>query len=247
MPLRTESFLRGFFFASRFFNYYAGEYDVVPLLRRLPMKPSRSLGFEIESISALKSKFAPALAAGLFMALSLSACQDTTGSGASSSGNVTYKAAGKDIRVSAWNSEVPTDILLILDQSGSMSRGKTPTDPGGLRVEGSRAFLEFVAGRSRSEMPNRFGVINFGTDASLKHGAALSQIGFTEDPSIKAIAEQIKPLNLGDTSFIRALSLAVELFRDGGALGKPGNKAIVIFTDGEPDDPRQAHHPPVFR
>ncbi len=127
-----------------------------------------------------------------------------------------------------------------------MSRGKTPTDPAGLRVEGSRAFLEFVAGRSRSEMPNRFGVINFGTDAPSKHGAALSKIGSTQDPSIKAIAEQIKPLNLGDTSFIRALSLAVDLFRDGGSLGNSGNKAIVIFTDGEPDDPRKLTTPQYF-
>jgi hypothetical protein len=203
------------------------------------MRPWQSSGFDVAHFPPHKLKFAIFLVAGFLLSLAVAACQDKSGGGASSSGNVTYKAAGKDISVAAWNSEVPTDILLILDQSGSMSRGKTPTDPGGLRVEGSRAFLEFVAGRSRSGLPNRFGVINFGTDAPLKFGAPLSRIGSIEDPSIKALAEQIKPLNLGDTSFIRALSIAVELFKEGGSLGKPGNKAIVIFTDGEPDDPRK--------
>jgi hypothetical protein len=48
-----------------------------------------------------------------------------------------------------------------------MSSGKLPTDPGALRVEGNKAFLEFVAGRSRSGLLNRFSIINFGTDAPL--------------------------------------------------------------------------------
>jgi hypothetical protein len=47
------------------------------------------------------------------------------------------------------------------------------------------------------------------------------------------------PLDLGDTSFISALRRAIQLLREGDAFKEPRNRAIVIFTDGEPDDPRK--------
>jgi len=203
------------------------------------MTSRQSHGLEISTVFASKAKFKILLVAALFLTLPLSACQEKTGEDKSASGNVTYKAAGKDISLAAWNSEVIADVILILDQSGSMSRGKTPTDPGALRVSGSKAFLEFVAGRSRSELPNRFGVINFGSEALAKYSAPLTPIVSIEDSAIKSVAEQIRPLALGDTSYIKALSFAIESLKEGGSLGTPSNKAMVIFTDGEPDDSRK--------
>src|SRR5438034_5603979 len=57
----------------------------------------------------------------------------------------------------------------VINQSGSMSKGKRPTDPTGVRVQGSLAFLEFVAGRARANLVHRFGVVNFGSEAPRKN------------------------------------------------------------------------------
>jgi len=65
---------------------------------------------------------------------------------------VTYTSTGKEIQLGAWESELPADIVLAIDQSGSMSRGENPTDPTALRVEGAKSFLEFVAGRTSKDI-----------------------------------------------------------------------------------------------
>jgi hypothetical protein len=128
--------------------------------------------------------------------------------------DLTYMAGGKDLSPTAWEPELPADIVMVIDQSGSMSKGKDPTDPMGLRVKGSLAFLEFVAGRSRPNLPNRFGVVSFGTEAPLKHTVPLTPITSVEDPAVKRIGAQLIPLDLGDTSFISALRRAIQLLRE---------------------------------
>jgi hypothetical protein len=64
-----------------------------------------------------------------------------------SSGNqdLTYTGTGQDIQVTSWESEFPADIILVIDQSRSMSKGKNPTDPTGLRVKGSGQTLRRYA------------------------------------------------------------------------------------------------------
>ena len=144
----------------------------------------------------------------------------------------------EDIYFASWL-ELPADIILIIDQSGSMSRGKAPTDPGNLRIKSSLAFVEFIARRSNQENPDRLGIVNFGTDAPRDHAIPLTPIASIDDPNVGVIQNRLKPLDLGDTSFIKAFRLAVQLFREGNSFQYQRNRAIVVFTDGEPDDPRK--------
>ena len=147
--------------------------------------------------------------------------------------------ASQEAEIVSWETELPVDIVLVLDQSGSMSRGKYPTDPKGLRVQGSTAFLEFVASRTIPGKPNRFGVVNFGTDAPRQYAVPLTPVSSLDDPNLEKVKNGLVPLDLGDTSFIRALNLAVQLLQEAGSFEQMRNRAIVVFTDGEPDDPRK--------
>jgi uncharacterized protein YegL len=174
----------------------------------------------------------------LLLWLTFTGCQQKTEVPPSTQ-DITYTGAGQDIQVAPWESELPTDIILVIDQSGSMSKGKHPTDPTGLRVQGSLAFLEFVAGRAHANLVHRFGVVNFGSDAPRKYAVPLTSIASLEDPSLQQIRPQLTPLGLGDTSFISALRLATQLLREGGSFAEQRNRALVLFTDGEPDDPRK--------
>jgi hypothetical protein len=151
---------------------------------------------------------------------------------------VTYERAGQEIRIGSWESERPADIVLAIDQSGSMSRGANATDPTGLRIKGSVSLLEFVAGRSNKDQPNRFGVVNFGTDAPRQYAVPLTIVSSLDDPNLQKMKARLVPLDLGDTSFIRALRLATQLLQEAGSFDASRNRAVVIFTDGEPDDPR---------
>ena len=168
--------------------------------------------------------------------LFLAAC--SKGGSSPAQGQVSY-GANRELRTTAWESELPADIVLAIDQSGSMSSGSAPTDPSGLRVEGSRSFLEFIASRSNPDSANRFGLVNFGTDAPVASAVPLTRISSIDDPAVSQLRNRFKALNMGDTSFTAALKRAMDLLRAGGSLQENRNRAIVIFTDGEPDDPRK--------
>src|SRR5437899_7286394 len=178
------------------------------------------------------------LAVFLVLWLTFTGCQNKTEE-SSRTQDITYTGTGQDIQVAPWESELPADIILVIDQSGSMSKGRHPTDPTGVRVQGSLAFLEFVAGRGRANLPHRFGVVNFGSDAPRKYAVPLTPIASLEDPSLQRIRLQLTPLDLGDTSFISALRLAIQFLREGNSFTEQRNRALVLFTDGEPDDLRK--------
>lgn len=149
----------------------------------------------------------------------------------SSQRDVTYTVAGRDKKITSWEPELAADIVLLIDQSGSMSTGREPTDPTGLRVKGSLAFLEFVAGRSRPDLTNRLGVVNFGSTAPREHTLPLTAIASGEDQAFARTSAQLVPLDLGDTSFISAMQRAVQLLHEGGSFAEHRNRALVIFTD----------------
>lgn len=152
---------------------------------------------------------------------------------------ITYRKAGQEIHLGSWERELSADIVLLLDQSGSMSKGKYPTDPTGLRATGSRSFVEFIAQRSSKDQPNRFAVVNFGSHAQRTHACPLTAIHAPDDPALKPIFDKLIQLELGDTSMIEAMRLGMQLLREGGSFDQPRNRALVLFTDGEPDDVRK--------
>jgi hypothetical protein len=152
---------------------------------------------------------------------------------------VTYRKAAQEIQLGSWERELPADIVLLLDQSGSMSKGRQPTDPEGLRATGSRAFVEFIVQRSSKDQPNRFAVVNFGSHAQRVHACPLTPIRSYDDPALQSIFAKLVQLELGNTNIIEAMRLGMQLLREGGSFDYPRNRALVLFTDGEPDDARK--------
>ncbi|MCS6923536.1 MAG: VWA domain-containing protein [Fimbriimonadales bacterium] len=159
---------------------------------------------------------------------------------------VTYRRAPLEVSLGAWEQELPADIVLLLDQSGSMSRGRRATDPRGLRAQGSRAFVEFLAQRATRERPNRFAVVNFGSQALRVHALPLTPIHSPDDPALRTIFSKLVPMNLGDTNIVDAMRLGVQLLREGGSFDQPRNRALILFTDGEPDDARKLSRAQYF-
>jgi len=127
------------------------------------------------------------------------------------------------------------DIILITDQSGSMN-GVGGTDPQGLRETAAKYFVNAISKRSNAETPYRIGVVNFGTTASRETSCGLKSLS---DPAqLSSLMNCLTVQNLDYTNFLDAFHLADQFLRDGGAY-KPGHRpAIVLFTDGDPDDPR---------
>lgn len=125
----------------------------------------------------------------------------------------------------------PIDMFLLIDQSGSMKK----TDPEGVRVEASRYLASFLAAHRTDVFDHRLGVINFGTTAPESEMLPLASL---LGANLDLIKKRVIPLDLGDTSFISALQRASQEFKkEKERLDR--QKAIVIFTDGEPYDPRK--------
>lgn len=131
------------------------------------------------------------------------------------------------------------DFVLCVDQSDSMNGWDSvpATDPKGIRIDASKYFINNLAQRSESEPFLKIGLIEFGTDAHLL--ANLTEVtSATDDPGRKNLADQLQQKSLGYTNFIDTLKLALNSFERGGTFKNNRKPIIVIFTDGEPDDPR---------
>ncbi len=128
------------------------------------------------------------------------------------------------------------DLILLLDQSGSMSLGKYPTDPGNLRVNGSLAGIDFLASHADAAHRIRFGLVHFGSVAAKEHLPLtdVARLQRTEAASARAV---IRALRLGDTNILDALRRGAQL------LAQPPTpdaaRVLVLFTDGDPVDARR--------
>lgn len=139
------------------------------------------------------------------------------------------------------NFGTPIDLILVLDQSASMSGyGNFPaTDPNNLRVDASKYFINNLSRRSEIEPYLRIGIVNFGTKVPKEYIHDLTIVTSNpNDEGVNKLINFLKPLNLEYTSFIRALNSAYELFLKNKTVENERKPIIVLFTDGEPDDER---------
>ena len=136
---------------------------------------------------------------------------------------------------------LPVDLLILLDQSGSMSgaMGQAATDPNGLRVDAVKYFINNFSTKSDQKSPNRIGIINFGSNVPRQYLIPLTEVYFQNQQAINNLTSKIKPLNLGGTNFISALQNAAEEFQRNNSFSSNRSSAVVIFTDGEPYDSRK--------
>ncbi|GFP37608.1 hypothetical protein HKBW3S44_01284 [Candidatus Hakubella thermalkaliphila] len=123
----------------------------------------------------------------------------------------------------------PLDVFLLLDQS----EGMRWVDPENIRLEAARYFTKYLAAFYTDIFDHHLGLINFGTTAPAEKMVPLTPL---DRQAISSIERKIVPLDLGYTSFINALQVAAQSFAS-GAEGR--KRAVVIFTDGRPNDRRE--------
>ncbi len=135
----------------------------------------------------------------------------------------------------------PVDIVLLLDQSGSMNgTANTPaTDPNQIRIHASRYLVNNLSRRDNTRM----GYINFGTEAETVSGL----ISIADSKSRNALAEKITAKNLGYTNFYDALQESYKLFQNSGSFQDWNRSVILIFTDGSPADRRKLSDSEYFQ
>lgn len=133
----------------------------------------------------------------------------------------------------------PLDIVLIIDQSSSMSGygDFPPTDPDEWRVEASKYMVSNIAAKRTPDSIPRFGVVHFGTEAPRDLTVPLTAI--ESDANLNEISQGIQPLDLNWTSFIAAFQEAVHLFNEGNTFEMNRKAVLIVLTDGEPSDPRR--------
>ncbi len=137
--------------------------------------------------------------------------------------------------------EVPSDVMLVLDRSGSMaSISRTPPEP--LTSVKSTA-TSFVSSR---KIGDQVGVVSFANEAS-------SPIDHILSPNITEVANSITRIFIATTSAQNTnigdglLKAIAELtsFR----AKSDSKKVIVLLTDGDPTDPKiagQSNYPTLF-
>lgn len=171
----------------------------------------------------------------LLLTFSLS-CTQRSQEKATEPGIFIARKATESLALLPMEKGVVLDLFILLDQSGSM---KT-TDPQGLRIEASRYLIRNLAQRSEGELKHRLGLVHFGTAAPEHLTVPLTEVSRQEnDAGVQKLLTGLNPLSLGDTNFVAALKRAYEGFRAGQTFDLKRKPGIVIFTDGEPDDPRK--------
>lgn len=146
----------------------------------------------------------------------------------------------QDVTVQELSSFSVLDVMVIIDQSGSMER----TDPNEKRVSAFELLVNSLMLKSDPADPHRLGAVNFGTDAPDDHYIPLTEI----DNEIIAdeIAGKVEALNLGWTNFIDPLDKARLSFEEADTLDLNRIPVVIIFTDGEPNDPRDLRREEYF-
>lgn len=139
------------------------------------------------------------------------------------------------------------DVFLVIDQSGSMKGDKmdpVPSDPEGIRVKAAHYFVDYLQYLSDPNSRNRVAVINFGTDTPAEHQVPLTELDKAQN--IEQIKKKIEELSLGYTSFHKAFQKASEFFNRDRSVKGDRQPVIILFTDGEPKDPRNLRKEQYF-
>lgn len=141
----------------------------------------------------------------------------------------------------------PLDTVLVIDQSGSMLR---TTDPSGFRMDAAMTFVDFLNSWAVTKQSHRLGIVNFGTEAPQEKSTPLMDIRQKRDWLKQRLAEQkveFSRHHLGDTMFINAFKEAKRLLEDANAFHPERRPALIVLTDGRPDDGTGGPLEPYFR
>jgi len=128
--------------------------------------------------------------------------------------------------------EVPSDVMLVLDRSGSMaSISRTPAEP---LTSVKNTATSFVSSR---KIGDQVGVVSFANEAS-------NPIDYVLSPNVTAVTDAISRIFIATTSaqntnvgdgLLKAIA-ELESFR----AKSDSKKVIVLLTDGDPTDPKKS-------
>jgi len=142
---------------------------------------------------------------------------------------------------------VGLDLVLLIDQSGSMSGGKDlkypATDPGQARIAAAQFIIQFLFTNRKllcDDTIHRIGVMGFGS--KFVEQLAMTPIDFNASSSLETIntiaeglTSQIKPLDLGSTNFKGGFEQVAQMFASLPDLNStPRKKMVIVLTDGSP-------------
>lgn len=150
-------------------------------------------------------------------------------------------------------SEPGIDLIILLDQSGSMSQPSDdapPTDPDDLRIDATRYLIEYLAFDNSSVNPdrvNRVAVVGFGSPSLTELSVPLTRLD--EEENVISAQNAVEGESFGATSFISALEIVREIFpeaTDEELQSGQRRRMIVIVTDGGPADDRDLSYGEYF-
>jgi uncharacterized protein YegL len=127
------------------------------------------------------------------------------------------------------------DLIVIVDQSGSMMGAgtKTNNDSEGVRNDMVRRILELMVQNGISnKVTHRLGVVSFG-------GTVRVDLPLSETKSIslekmrKQLDSSLKDQSMGHTHFLAAFETVKNMFTK-GIKATPGKRVIILITDGAP-------------
>lgn len=126
---------------------------------------------------------------------------------------------------------VPMDIVLVLDQSGSMKENFGSGTRQSAMKEAVNSFIGEVAKKCREGADHRIAIVTFGSDAeTLKDWTAVNSTGETElTDKISGLPKEPS----GATNIGAGMELAQTLMNSSEA-GADRLKTVIVFTDGVP-------------
>jgi uncharacterized protein YegL len=157
------------------------------------------------------------------------------------------REAGGSVADAARTGPPAIDMVFVLDQSQSMGggHGEVATDPHGLRFQAVRYAIESLNLKSNAAAPHRVGLVQFGSNAPQDLAYPLTAV--SDVSRIQALTGLLANRNLVWTNFTEALRRAAALLDEGGAIATDRLPAIILLTDGSPDDPRHLTRDGYFK
>ena len=119
------------------------------------------------------------------------------------------------------------DIILLIDNSSSMSGGDFVSDPDELRIRAARFLVDYLQANAETLGANyRVGVISFGGEV----GDTIPLRLLRDD----TLGDHIRPDNIPFTDFREPLQVALQELK-AQSFGYGHNMAVILFTDGRPE------------
>lgn len=137
--------------------------------------------------------------------------------------------------VTSSTKTVPVDIVLVLDQSGSMSDGFGSTTRQAAMKTGVNNFVESVNGKYSAEADHRMAIVTFGSKAETLQG--WTYVDATGKTTLQDKISSLPPSPSGATNVSAGMQQAETLMGSGyNYTGKntPRQKVVIVFTDGVP-------------